>query len=128
MIVTHKSLLPILSAFLLFVVACTENKKEAKAEVKTKLAKGLYVYGPELKLYTRCEDGKEFWVADSSKSLELAYRNLDFEKPYLPVYIEVERHFIKTDTLAASANYDSTMVVTKLLKISKEAPKGPCFQ
>lgn len=74
------------------------------------------------------EDGKEYWVADSAKTLELAYHDLGFEKPYMPVYVEVEYHFIKSDTLAASAEYDSTMVVTKLLKISKEIPAGPCAQ
>ena len=67
-------------------------------------------------------------MADSAKTLELAYHQLGFEKPYVPVYIEVEYHFIKSDTLAASANYDSTMVVTRLIRISKDIPDGPCAQ
>lgn len=111
---------------LLFVVACSGNKKELKEENKVLIAKGLYSFGPEAKTFTRCEDGKEFWLADSAKTVELAYHNFGFEKPYLPVYLEVEYHYIKSDTLTASANYDSTMVVTKLLKMSKEIPKGPC--
>ncbi|MEJ5994084.1 hypothetical protein WG904_06580 [Pedobacter sp. Du54] len=110
----------------LFGAACTNDKKETKEETRILIAKGLYSFGPEVKTFTRCEDGKEYWVADSAKTLELAYHNLGFEKPYLPVYIEAEYHFIKSDTFAASAHYDSTMVVTKLLKISKEIPKGPC--
>lgn len=117
-----------LTIILLFAMACTSNKKELKEETKIEIAKGLYAFGPELKTFTRCEDGKEYWVADSAKTLELAYHNLGFEKPYVPVYVEVEYHYIKSDTLAASANYDSTMVVTKLLKISKEIPTGPCKQ
>jgi hypothetical protein len=112
----------------LFSVACTSNQKEANESAKVQIAKGLYSFGPEVKSFIRCEDGKEYWVADSAKTLELAYQNLEFEKPYMPVYIEVEYHFIKSDTLAASAEYDSTMVVTKLLKISKEIPEGPCAQ
>lgn len=120
-------LLSVLS-LLLFAVACTNNKKEVSIETKIQIAKGLYSFGPEVKTFTRCEDGKEYWVADSAKTLELAYVNLGFEKPYVPVYIEAEYHFIKSDSLAASARYDSTMVVTKLLKISKEIPKGPCGQ
>ncbi|RYG22020.1 MAG: hypothetical protein EOO07_01075 [Chitinophagaceae bacterium] len=111
---------------LLFVLSCTGNKKESTAETKAKIAKGLYSFGPEAKIFTRCEDGKEYWVVDSAKTLELAYHNLAFEKPYVPVYIEAECHFIKSDSLFASANFDSTMVVTQLLKISKEIPKGPC--
>ena len=123
MMMKHK----IVFGILLFTMACTGNKKELKEETKIQVAKGLYSFGPEVKSFTHCEDGKEYWVADSAKTLELAYHNLGFEKPYLPVYIEVEYHYIKSDTIAASANYDSTMVVTKLLKISKEIPKGPCY-
>jgi len=111
----------------LFVVSCTSNKEEAKEE-KIKVAKGLYSFGPEVKSFSSCDGSKEYWVADSAKTLELAYHELGFEKPYVPVYVEVEFHYIKSDTLAASANYDSTMVVTKLLKISKEIPAGPCAQ
>ncbi len=113
---------------MLFVFSCTGNKKELKEEIKIQVAKGLYSFGPEAKTFIRCEDGKEFWVADSAKTVELAYHNLEFEKPYTPVYLEVEFHFIKSDTLTTSANYDSTMVVSKLIKMSKEIPKGPCAQ
>lgn len=116
----------IVLCILTFVIACTSNKNESKEETKNKVAKGLYSFGPELKTFMRCEDGREYWVADSAKTLELAYHNLGFEKPYTPVYVELEYHYIKSDTLVASANYDSTMVVTKLLKIDKVIPKGPC--
>ncbi len=119
---------PILLFALLFVMACTNNNKEVKEKTEIQVAKGLYSFGPEAKTFTPCENGKEYWVADSAKTLELAYHDLGFEKPYLPVYVEVEYHFIKSDTLTASARYDSTMVVTKLLKISKEIPKGPCAE
>jgi len=115
-------------AVVLLATACTSNKKEVSESSKVQIAKGLYSFGPEVKSFTTCENGKEYWVADSAKTLELAYHNLEFEKPYTPVYVEVEYHFIKSDTIAASANYDSTMVVTKLLKISKQIPAGPCAQ
>lgn len=115
-------------AALLFALACTGGDKGKTNASKTKIAKGLYSFGPELKTFTECEEGREYWVADSAKALELAYTNLEFEKPYVPVYVEVEYHFIKSDTLAASASFDSTMVVTKLLKISKDIPEGPCAQ
>lgn len=115
-------------AFLALAVACTNSRKDNTPEQETLTAKGLYSFGPEFKAFTDCEDGKEYWVADSAKALELAYHELGFEKPYMPVYIEVEFHYIKSDTIAASANYDSTMVVTKLIKISKDIPDGPCAQ
>lgn len=126
MMYKHKILLPIILILFVFASACTGNKKEVKEEGTTKIAKGLYAFGPELKTFTRCEDGREYWVADSAQTLELAYSQLGFEKPYVPVYVELEYHYIKTDTVAASANYDSTMVVTKLLKISKDIPKAVC--
>lgn len=126
--ITYKQLIFSAVALLLFLVACNNQKDDDKNSKTVTIAKGLYSFGPEAKSFTDCEENRAYWVADSSKTLELAYQNLGFEKPYLPVYIEVEAHFIKTDTLVAPADYDSTMVVTKLLKISKHIPDGPCTQ
>jgi copper homeostasis protein (lipoprotein) len=109
----------------LVVIACNSNRTDVKA-TQVRIMKGLYSYGPEMKSFTDCEEGREYWVADSAKTLELAYSNLNFEKPYEPVYIEAECHVVKSDSLSVSADFDSTLVVTKLLKISKEIPEGPC--
>ena len=108
-------------------VAC-DRKSGTEQQDATRVVKGLYSFGPEVHSFTDCEEGREYWVADSAKTLELAYSNLQFEKPYEPVYIEVECHFIKSDSLKISADYDSTMVVTKLIKLTKEIPDGPCNQ
>ncbi|WP_256003028.1 hypothetical protein [Pedobacter deserti] len=117
--------------FILFAVvfglsACNGSSTSERASDAVKIAKGLYSYGPEIKSFTDCEGGQEYWVADSAKTLELAYSNFNFEKPYEPVYIEVQCRLIKSDSLVVSADFDSTMVVTKLLKITKEIPEGPC--
>jgi copper homeostasis protein (lipoprotein) len=111
----------------LAVVACNRNPSEQKGS-DVKVIKGLYSFGPEIKSFTDCEEGSEYWVADSAKTLELAYSNLNFEKPYEPVYIEVEGRVVKSDSLTVSADFDSTLVVTKLIKITKEIPDGPCNQ
>ena len=124
---TYKKLIFSAVALLLTFSACNGTKKEDQSHKKPAIAKGLYSFGPEIKSFIDCNGGKEYWVADSAKALELAYHNLGFEKPYVPVYVEVEYHYMKSDTLIA-ANYDSTMVVTKLLKISKQIPEGPCSQ
>lgn len=109
------------------IFAC--NRKPAKEEgSETKVIKGLYSFGPEIKAFTDCEEGREYWVADSAKTLELAYNSFNFEKPYEPVYIEAEGRLVASDSLSISASYDSTFVVTKLLKITKEIPDGPCTQ
>lgn len=116
----------LLAFFGLALLACnTGNNQQAKKEV---LIKGLYTYGPELKSITRCVDGREFWVLDSAENLELQYSQFDFEKPYEPVYVELEGHLIKSDSVLISADFDSTFVVKKVLKISKEIPDGSCLQ
>lgn len=112
---------------LLSVAAACHRQPDA-AKNNTRVIKGLYSYGPEIKSFTDCEEGREYWVADSAKTLELGYSKFNFEKPYEPVYIEAECHVIKSDSLVVSADFDSTLVVTKLLKITKEIPDGPCNQ
>lgn len=120
-----KSPLFLLIAIVVTVASCNSGPAENSQEAG-RILKGLYSYGPELKSFTDCEEGTEYWVADSAKTLELAYNNFNFEKPYEPVYIEVECHAIKSDSLSMSADFDSTLVVTKVLKITKEIPDGPC--
>ncbi|WP_316830582.1 hypothetical protein [Pedobacter aquatilis] len=109
------------------LTACNrEDKPESASDIKT--VKGLYSFGPEMKSFTLCEDGREYWVTDSVKNLELSYSNLNFEKPYEPVYVELKGYFTKSDTATVAADFDSTFVVTKVVKISKEIPDGPCSQ
>jgi len=111
-----------------FFWACGNNKDAEQEKGKSIILKGLYSFGPEVKSFTDCDEGREYWVADSAKNLELEYTNLGFEKPYTPVYIEVEAHLIKSDTSTVTGGYDSTMVVTKVLKVLKDIPEGPCNQ
>ena len=88
--------------------------------------KGVYSFGPEVKSFKDCENGHEFWVTDSSKQLELKYSQLNFEKPYEPVYVEIEGKKIHSDKEGISAEFDSTLVVTKLIRITKEIPQDMC--
>lgn len=119
----------VLLLFVMSVIFAACNRKSAQEhKSNTRIIKGLYSFGPEIHSFTDCEEGREFWVADSAKTLELAYSKFNFEKPYEPVYIEAECHAIKSDSLMVSADFDSTLVVTKLLKITKEIPDGPCNQ
>lgn len=118
--------------FAIFVLTCLitacNGNNPSENTTKTITLKGLYSYGPEVKSFIDCEDNREFWVADSAKTLELAYANLGFEKPYTPVYVELEGNLVKSDTTTVTGGYDSTLVVTKLIKISKQIPDGPCVQ
>jgi len=119
------------TSLLLFIlsvvfIACNRSGTDDQKS-KTRTIKGLYRYGLT-KSFTDCEEGGEYWVADSSKTLELAYSKFNFEKLDEPVYIEAECYAIKSDSLVVSADFDSTLVVTKLIKITKEIPDGPCNQ
>jgi copper homeostasis protein (lipoprotein) len=126
-LINYKHFLVVLFIAIGFV-ACNRDHTANGANEKFITLKGLYSFGPEVKSFTQCEEGREFWVVDSANTLELAYANLGFEKPYVPVYIEVQAHLIKSDTTMNTGDYDSTMVVTKLLKITKDIPEGPCSQ
>ncbi|MBE9585417.1 hypothetical protein IM792_13250 [Mucilaginibacter sp. JRF] len=93
---------------------------------KPKVYKGLYSFGPEIKSFSECGREKEFWVTDSSSQLELEYSQLNFEKPYEPVYVEVEGVKVPSDKDGLGAEYDSTLVVRKLIKITREIPQDIC--
>ena len=121
----RKNVVLVFLVLLAVLAACGGDKKTSENK-KVAVLKGLYSFGPESKSFTICEDGREFWVVDSAQALELAYSNLGFEKPYIPVYIEVEGKLVKSDTTTITGDYDSTMVVTKLIKISQQIPDGPC--
>jgi len=104
------------------LIACKGNSGHKNPIVY----KGVYSFGPEVKLFRDCDNGTEFWVTDSSRQLELKYSQLNFEKPYLPVYVEVEGTKIRSGKDGLGSEYDSTLVIKKLIKITKEIPQDMC--
>ncbi|MEO6631304.1 MAG: hypothetical protein ABIN13_06260, partial [Mucilaginibacter sp.] len=98
--------------------------KEAATKSGKIIYKGLYSFGPEEKSFKDCNQARMFWAADSSAQLELQYSQLGFERPYVPVYIEVEGKKVKSAAGDVSGTFDSTLVVTKVLKITKEIPQS----
>jgi copper homeostasis protein (lipoprotein) len=104
--------------FVIAICACACNGNNGKSSHK--FYKGIYSFGPEVKSFQDNDSGTEFWVVDSSKQLELKYSELKFEKPYEPVYIEVEGEKIPSGKDGLASEYDSTLVVRKLIKISKQ--------
>jgi len=113
----------LIGAVAIAVYSCNDNREST---VKHIVYKGVYSFGPEVKSFKDCENGREFWVTDSSKQLELQYSQLNFEKPYVPVYIEVEGEKIRSGKDGMGSEYDSTLVVTKLVKITKNIPVDMC--
>ena len=105
------------------VYSCKNNNGHNNAGVTFK---GVYSFGAGEQSFTECSTGHEYWVADSCKQLELQYSQLKFEKPYEPVYIEVVGVKVRSGKDGLGAEYDSTLVVNKLLKITKEIPRDMC--
>ncbi|RYZ97473.1 MAG: hypothetical protein EOP47_21590 [Sphingobacteriaceae bacterium] len=114
----------VFAAGMLAITACScNNNKQADKPV---IIKGLYSFGPEVKSIRECGHENEFWVTDSSAQLELQYSQLNFEKPYEPVYIEVEGIKKPSDKVGLGSDFDTTLVVHKLIKITKEIPLETC--
>src|SRR6202012_163907 len=105
----------------------TEETKTAEIKTSTGsvVYKGLYSFSPDIKSFKECGHEHEYWVADSSAQLELQYSQLNV-KPEEPVYVQVEGKKIKTPKDGAGGSYDTTLVVTKLIKITKDIPKDIC--
>src|SRR5476651_2056928 len=112
-------------AGLFIIAACSCHNKSNKV-TKPVVYKGVYSFGPEIKSFKDCDSGQEFWVTDNSEQLELQYAQLRFEKPNEPVYVEVEGVKIHSGKEGMGSEYDSTLVVKKLIKITKEIPVDMC--
>jgi hypothetical protein len=111
--------------FILFIAASSCKRKSPDTD-KPVIFKGLYSFGPEIKSFKDCDSGHEFWVTDSSATLELQYSQMNFEKPYEPVYVEVQGIKSKSGKEGMGSEYDSTLVVKKVIKITKEIPQDMC--
>jgi copper homeostasis protein (lipoprotein) len=113
----------LIGTIIICAVACKGNSDDSSSQI---VYKGVYSFGPEVKSFKDCESGREFWVTDKSAQLELKYSQLNFEKPYEPVYIEVEGVKVRSGKDGMGSEYDSTLMVNKLIKISKEIPLDMC--
>lgn len=118
-----KAIIYLMLLTVIFAFSCNNNSGKIVHNI---VYKGVYSFGPEVKSFKDCDNGREFWVTDSSKELELKYSQLNFEKPYEPVYVEVEGIKLHSDKEGLGSEYDSTLVVKKLVKITKEIPQDMC--
>ncbi len=109
-------------AFALLMCFCACTNKPENAADGTRTYKGMYSFGPEEKSFKDCSEARMFWVVDSSAQLELQYSQLHFEKPYEPVYIQVIGKKVLSKKGDVSDTFDSTLVVKKLISITKEIP------
>src|ERR1700712_4824436 len=98
-----KVIIYLVPVMVICAVSC--NNKSGK-NVNNIVYKGVYSFGPEVKSFKDCDNGREFWVTDSSEALELKYSQLNFEKPYEPVYVEVEGIKVQFDKEGLGSEYD----------------------
>lgn len=135
-----------LSIFLMLtiigMVACNHKNQETTTEETTAkqdstakqptIYKGLYSLGPDAKTFKNCSNGREYWVGDSTNTLELKYWEIiPHEMPEKPVYLEAEANLILSNHSddgghGDAPGYDSTLVVKKIIKIAKDIPAGMC--
>jgi copper homeostasis protein (lipoprotein) len=111
----------LISLLVIGFYSCKSKSTQKTSEPVT--YKGLYSFGPDVKSFKGCNNAHEFWVADSSAQLELQYSKLN-EKRDEAVYVEVQGKKVKTVKDGIGSDYDSTLVVTKLIKITKDIPAG----
>jgi copper homeostasis protein (lipoprotein) len=104
--------------------SCTESSK-VKEESNLIQLRGLYSFGPELKEFLDCETQLNYYVVDSA-DIEMRYANFKFEKPYEPVYVEIEAYKIAALDEGVESNYDSILVVKNVINISQEIPPNVC--
>jgi copper homeostasis protein (lipoprotein) len=101
--------------------ACKEKPKERASQPI--IYKGIYSFGAEEKSFKDCNGKTTFWVVDSSNKLELQYSQLVVsEQANTPIYIEVTGEKVPSVKGDAGVAFDSTLVVYKVVKISKEIP------
>ncbi|MCC8425019.1 hypothetical protein [Mucilaginibacter sp. UR6-11] len=106
------------------MMACKHKTDKAGAP-RTEVFKGLYSFAPGAKTFQPCGLQTEYWVADSCAQLELKYsQTIPFEQKARPVYIEVAGEKIKSAAGSNGAAYDSTLVVRKVIKLTKDIPAG----
>ncbi|GAA4095317.1 hypothetical protein [Mucilaginibacter panaciglaebae] len=106
------------------VTACNHKDKKTEARAR-EVFKGLYSFAPGAKLFQFCGGQSQYWAADSSAQLELKYSQLiNFEQSGTQVYAEVEGYKTKSATNGEAAAYDSTLIVKKVIKITKDIPEG----
>jgi len=110
----------------LAAVLCVYACKPKAADSKKQVYKGLYSFGPEVKSFKNCDDTHEYWVTDSSAKLELQYTQMNFEKPYEPVYVEVEGTKVPSGSEGKGSEFDSTLIVNRVIKITREIPQDIC--
>jgi copper homeostasis protein (lipoprotein) len=116
----------LLLMFLVTVLAC-KHKADKEKTPGAIIYKGRFSLGPDLRTFKACGATNEYWVA-ANPDLELKYWEMVLhETPESPIYIEVEGVIAKSNPgddggHGDDKGFDSTLVVKKTIKITKDIP------
>jgi membrane-bound inhibitor of C-type lysozyme len=84
--------------------------------------RGLLVFGHEVRSFQLCGDSKVFWISAPGslhRWLQTEYRGLA-NRPYEPLYAEIEGEFSEHPVSEFSTDYDGTIVVSEVRSVSGE--------
>lgn len=87
---------------------------------KVKTLKGRLTLGHEANSFLPCESDQVFWVSDKTGKLKELYNELTAgEKPYTPIYAEIE--FIDKGKVSEGfpAEYESVYEAVKIIRLTK---------
>jgi len=102
---------------LLGVLLLTAAGTLAGAEMR-----GLLVFGHEVRSLQLCGDTQVFWIrapAPLHQQLQAEYRRLA-NRPYEPLYVEIEGEFSEHPVSEFATDYDGTIVVSEVRSVSGE--------
>ncbi|GEM_PF-427148 len=87
------------------------------SEQKSKTLKGELILGHEARTFKPCGSDKTFWISDKTGKLKQLYTELTkSEKPYSPIFAEIEVIDKGRAKEGFPADYESTYEIIKVLK------------
>lgn len=92
---------------------------------KAQVVSGELIIGHEANVFTPCKSDKEFWVMDQTGKLGALYNELnENEKPYTPIFAEIEIIDKGKAKEGFAANYDGVYDIIGVIQTSKISKNG----
>lgn len=102
-----------------------ENEGDAEvSEQKTESLSGKWTLGHEVRSFKPCGSDKAYWVSDKTGELQELYNELTVsEKPYTPIYAEIEFIDKGRSKEGYPADYESVYEIVSILKTRELSDK-----
>ncbi len=97
-----------------------------KKASKTTVLKGHYIYGHEVRSFSPCGGDKKIWISGKTEKLKNLHDELTVDqKPYTPIFVEIEIIDKGKSDDGFAADYESVYEVVEILKTAKTT-EGDC--